>query len=123
LATKLILIVDNDSDFRSALGHALTNCGFDVAIAANGLQALQMIAKRQPSLVLLDMHMPVLDGVGFAQRLAEYGRQIPIIVMSAWPMSKQQLHEIQPIAFIQKPFDLEELLGHVEPPRHESAAA
>src|SRR4051794_28577095 len=101
-----ILIVDNDPDFRSAVAGVLMECGFQVVTAANGLQALHVVATEHPTVVLLDMHMPVLDGVGFAQRLAESGERVGIIVMSAFPVSQQELKDIGALAFIAKPFEI-----------------
>jgi CheY-like chemotaxis protein len=109
-----ILIVDNDFDLRSALAAALTDCGYQVAVAANGLQALQLVASQKPNLVLLDMQMPVLDGHGFAQRLTEYGENVPIIVMSAFPLSREELKHIGAVAFIAKPFELDDLIRKIQ---------
>src|SRR5438105_6822344 len=104
-----ILVVDNDPDFRNALAAVLTDCGFRVAIASNGLQALHAVATERPALVLLDMQMPVLDGPGFARRLAESGQHVGIIVMSAFPVSQRELKEMGALTFISKPFELNEL--------------
>jgi two-component system, chemotaxis family, chemotaxis protein CheY len=105
----LVLVVDNDADLRNAVAAVLTECGFRVATAANGLQALHVVATERPTVVLLDMQMPVLDGVGFARRLAESGERVGIIVMSAFPVSQEELKEVGALAFIAKPFEINQL--------------
>jgi len=119
----LVLIVDNDSELRRVLSEGLFEAGFRVACAANGLQAIHAIAREQPAVVLLDMHMPMLDGVGFVQRLAEFGRQATIIVMSGFPISHDQLERMGARAFIAKPFDLDEVVGRIRRLPPEAAAA
>jgi len=105
----LVLVVDNDPDFRDTLVSVLSDCGFRVATASNGLQALHRVATLHPSVVLLDMQMPVLNGVGFAQRLAESGEKVGIIVMSGYPISAAELSEMGALAYVPKPFDMDEL--------------
>src|SRR3954462_1582272 len=105
----LILVVDNEFDLRNAVAESLIDSGFRVTICANGLQALQELAKELPGLVLLDMHMPVLDAQGFAERMAAYGAHVPIIVMSDSPVFREELTKLGAIGFISKRFDLDDL--------------
>src|SRR5581483_5842669 len=106
----LILVVDNDPELRATIAAALVDYGFRVATAPNGLAALHAIAREEPALVLLDMQMPMLDGLGFAERLREFGRNPGIVVMSGWPVSREELRAIGATAFIAKPFELDELV-------------
>src|SRR3954462_865265 len=106
---QLILIVDNEHELLGVLADALTEVGFRVEVAVNGLQALQVLARELPAVILLDMHMPVLDGLGFIERLAEYGAKAPIIVMSGYSLSRQELQQLGATAFIAKPFDIDVL--------------
>jgi CheY-like chemotaxis protein len=80
-----VLLVDDDDDFREALDAALRQQGFVVEHAANGREALSVLARSRPDAVLLDLMMPVMDGW---QVLAAMGRDrslasVPVAVLSA----------------------------------------
>jgi CheY-like chemotaxis protein len=105
MVNGLILVVDNDPQLRATIAAALEDCGCRVATAPNGLAALHAIAKEEPSVVLLDVQMPVLDGIGFAERLREFGRHPGIIVMSGWPVAREELDAIGATSYMPKPFD------------------
>jgi CheY-like chemotaxis protein len=100
-----ILVVDDDPDLRHALVELLVNAGYSVAQASDGLMALKQIARQVPDLILSDVRMPYLDGIGLATTLAPHTPPIPIILMSAHPLPYGCA---QP--FMRKPFELEALL-------------
>ena len=79
------LIVDDDSDSRLALSELLRAHGYTVREAENGKVALHMIAERLPSVLLLDLEMPVMNGWDVMAFLARVGAtdEIPIVVLSA----------------------------------------
>lgn len=83
---KTVLVVDDDLDTRDALGARLARAGYGVATAGDGAQALEYLKRAaRPSLILLDLAMPVMDGWQF---LAERERDpelraIPVVVISA----------------------------------------
>ena len=64
-----ILIVEDEKDLRDVYELILTHSGYDVAVATNGAEALEVIGEYNPSLVLLDIFMPVMDGKTFLQKL------------------------------------------------------
>jgi PAS domain S-box-containing protein len=81
----VVLVVDDDTDVREALGEALQQEGYEVAAAANGAAALEYLRSHPaPSLVLLDLSMPVMDGWGFLTERNQDPdlRSIPVIVVS-----------------------------------------
>ncbi len=88
--------------------------GYAVATAADGEEGLDAVESTSPSLVLLDMRMPVLDGWGFAQKLKERGIELPIVVLTASPNPRHWAEEIGAQGYLAKPFDLLELLDAVE---------
>ena len=98
-----ILVVDNDPGLRHALVEGLVDAGFAVEQASDGLLALQQIARQVPDLILSDVRMPHLDGIGLATTLA-HAPAIPIILMSGNPLPDCLL------PFLGKPFALEALL-------------
>jgi DNA-binding NtrC family response regulator len=100
-----ILVVDDDSDLRHALGELLIHAGFAVEQAGDGIMALRQIAGHVPDLIVSDVKMPQLDGIGLVTVLAPHTPPIPIILMGAHPVPHDCV-----LPFIRKPFTLEALL-------------
>ncbi len=105
-----ILIVDDDVSIRVAVSEFLRDEGYEVFTAANGREAIAIIERERPSLVLLDMRMPVMDGWTFARELQERDIRIPLVVMTAARDARRWAEEIHATAYVAKPFDLTELL-------------
>ena len=78
----LILIVDDDSGLVKLVSLNLELDGYQVATAAEGKTALQLIKNEQPALVLLDIMMPVMDGFQACERIREFS-EVPIIMITA----------------------------------------
>ena len=80
-----ILIVDDESDCRSPLARLLQIEGYQVAQASDGLEALQRVEEQKTDLILLDLLMPRLDGVGFLERLRADPRfkDVPVFLVTA----------------------------------------
>ena len=78
-----VLVVDDVEDLRLLLRSRVAAFGADVREASNGLEACEAIAKSMPDLVLMDMHMPVLDGRAAVARLRAEGYTLPIYACSA----------------------------------------
>lgn len=112
--TAPILVVEDDADIRATIAAILEMEGYAVELASNGEEAIKVVSHRRPSLVLLDMRMPVLDGWGFARVLRERGVRVPIIVMTAAQDAGRWAREIGAQGYIAKPFDLGDLLSQVE---------
>lgn len=82
---KKILIVDDDQVFTKVLSEALVAASFTVAGALDGYDGLAVFEKEKPDLVVLDMKMPALDGVGFLKQLREKNNNktpVPVIIVS-----------------------------------------
>jgi CheY-like chemotaxis protein len=110
----LVLVVDDDPDILDAICDILVGEGYRVARAKHGLEALAAIDRERPALVLLDLMMPVMDGVAFAQALRrrERDRGVPIVVISA-DGNPGKAAAIGARAFLAKPFDIDALLVEV----------
>jgi DNA-binding response OmpR family regulator len=109
-----ILLIDDDVNIREVVSLVLLDEGYDVSVAVDGAQALEMVESWQPHVILLDMRMPGMDGWEFARRYrTQYGHQVPIIVMTAAHDAVQRGTEVDAEAIIPKPFDIEFLLGRV----------
>ena len=109
-----ILVIDDDPAILSTVADILTFEGYPVECASNGAEGLAAVERVHPTLVLLDMRMPVLDGWGFARTLHERGVELPILVMTAAQDARRWAQEIGAAGYIAKPFDLPDLLSAVE---------
>lgn len=104
-----ILVVDDDPLFRELYRTALRFEGFEVSTASDGVAALRSIEQSPPSLVILDVNMPCLDGWGVLKALSgnDSTCNIPVVVVTA----SDVLHATaQAVAILSKPFVLDELL-------------
>jgi CheY-like chemotaxis protein len=115
-----ILVVDDDPSILAVVREVLDFEGYRVETAPNGAAALAAVDSAHPSLVLLDMRMPVLDGWGFARALRARGVQLPIVVMTAAQDAGRWAAEIGAAGYLAKPFELPDLLAVIE--RHRPAA-
>src|SRR5579875_2974055 len=104
-----ILVVDDDEAIRSMLAFALSDEGYDVVTAKNGIEAFEQILRASISLVLLDVEMPVMDGISLAQSVREQGVHVPIVFMSAGDRALQAAQAAQAAGYLVKPFNLETL--------------
>ena len=86
------LVIDDLPDNRSMLRHALEREGWLVAEAENGRAGLERFAEQKPSLILLDLMMPVMDGFEFLRelRLREDGRTVPVVVVTAKELTPEE---------------------------------
>ena len=110
-----ILIVDDDPAIRGLLVELLTDEGYQTLQAADGLEAIERARASSPSLVLMDLMLPVLDGAAATRTLkAEASTaRIPIIAMSAGANLRLQADTLPADGVLAKPFDLDELLAEV----------
>src|SRR5215210_5782201 len=100
-----ILVVDDDPSIRLTVCEILELEGYPVASAADGAEALRSVEQHAPSLVLLDMRMPVLDGWGFAREVKARGLRLPILVMTAAQNARLWAEEIGAQGYVAKPFE------------------
>ena len=109
----LVLVVDDDPDILDAICDILDGEGYRVARARHGVEALQRVDEEPPALILLDLMMPVMDGMVFAQTLRQdRGDRIPIVVISA-DGNPQKAALLGAQGFLAKPFDIDALLAQV----------
>jgi len=109
-----ILVVDDDPKLRDAVVLALLLQGYPVREAADGSEALRLIEKSHPSLVVLDMQMPVLDGWGLSHELKTKSLDPPALAMTAGHDRERSAHAIGAAGCLQKPCGLADLLAKVE---------
>lgn len=81
---KKILIIEDEPSLAEALKEKLTKEKFDVAVAKDGQEGLTMSLKIKPDLILLDIVMPVMDGLTMLEKLRQdkWGKKVPVIILS-----------------------------------------
>ncbi|HKG23796.1 MAG TPA: response regulator [Blastocatellia bacterium] len=81
-----ILVVEDHADARDMLEALLTDQGYTVFVAEDGLEGLELMEVAQPDFIITDIEMPNLDGVGFIKEVREHKewRSIPVVVLSAY---------------------------------------
>jgi CheY-like chemotaxis protein len=112
---SILLVVDDDRDLLDLMTLILGDAGYETLVAENGRDALAMVARQMPDLILLDMKMPVMDGWEFAREFhAHYDSQVPILVITAAADAGRRAKEIRADGWIGKPFDVDELLASIQ---------
>lgn len=115
---KRVLIVDDRDELRAFLADAIASAdrGVEILEAANGEQALNLVAAHGADLVITDLDMPVMNGVELIRRLRASPPVPPIVVISGasaeW-IAGTAIDELRDLPFLRKPLSLRELLATV----------
>lgn len=119
--SRKILVVDDDPSIREILATQLSRLGYEVALAADGEEAVDAFKKEAPDAILMDVMMPRLDGLGACQKIRALekkagGRRVPVLFLTA----RDSTHDKTSAAlsggdeFIPKPVSLQELRERLE---------
>lgn len=112
-----ILIVDDNTDMRQHI-ESIISTKYNTLIAANGAEALQLIRQRQPSLILSDIMMPVMDGIELLKEVKENSgiAHIPVVLITARAGEESRIEGYETGAddYMTKPFSANELLSRVK---------
>jgi len=106
---KRILVVDDEESIRELYRAELADEGYDVDLAADGIQALRRLEACRPDLVTLDVKMPGIDGIETLRRIREKDTKIPVILVTAFGEFKQDFNTWASDAYIVKSHDPTEL--------------
>ena len=111
-----ILICDDEADIRSALKVYLSGEDYKIFEAENGAQALETIEKEEINLLLMDIMMPVMDGIKALAKLREQGNNIPVILLTAKSQDMDKIIGLNAGAddYITKPFNPVEVIARVK---------
>ncbi|WP_433549356.1 response regulator transcription factor [Streptomyces sp. CA-294286] len=114
-AMTKILVADDEPEVRAAVEDGLTIEGYEVRGAPDGLAALSAIGSWQPDALVLDVMMPVLDGLAVCRRLRAVGNRTPILVLTALDAVSDRVDGLDAGAddYLVKPFALDELVARV----------
>src|ERR687895_1475180 len=110
-----ILLVEDDRSIVGFVEPELERLGLLVQCAYNGVAALEEAGSFGPALIVLDIMLPGLDGVGVLKRLREGGSRVPVIMLTARDTTLDKVHSLDRGAddYLTKPFDIEELLARI----------
>jgi DNA-binding response OmpR family regulator len=111
LHQRRVLIIEDDFELRTTIAKALYGSGWQVQSAADGLEALALLRRWRPDVVLLDLKLPVMDAWAFR---VEADRQralhgVPVVITSARMNPHSEMTTLKADAALAKPFDLDEL--------------
>jgi two-component system, response regulator, stage 0 sporulation protein F len=110
-----ILIVDDQFGIRILLNEVFQKEGYQTFQAANGVQALEIVTKHDPDLVLLDMKIPGMDGIEILKRMKVIDPDIRVIIMTAYGELDmiQEAKDLGAITHFAKPFDIDDIRAAV----------
>ena len=110
-----VLVVDDEPALRDALVRALRSEGYHVSSAEDGRGALERIGDEHPDLIVLDVLMPVMDGLEVARALRQRGDRTPVLVLTARDSVSDRVEGLDAGAddYLVKPFALDELLTRI----------
>ncbi len=115
MATRLV-IAEDEQDLREMLAELLALEGYEVATAANGLEAIERIAVQRPDLVISDVRMPVCDGLELVRRISLMHPPLPVLLFSGYAGSDALgalLQDPGRVRFLPKPIGIEVLQGAI----------
>ena len=107
-----ILIIDDERSIRNSMKDILTFEGHEVLVAENGLEGLVTLKSEKPEIVFCDIKMPKMEGIEVLERIKEFSRETPVIMISGHGTIDTAIEAIKKGAydFIEKPLDLNRIL-------------
>jgi len=108
---KKILVMDDEPEVRKLMEHFLTDRGYEVRLAENGRRGLAELDTFKPDVILLDMHMPEMDGLETLEHLAARAPGLPVIVVTVNDdvETTSRLLQLGAADYVPKPFNLDYL--------------
>jgi CheY-like chemotaxis protein len=113
MAGSTILVVDDDEPTRTIMAEILEEEGYVAEVAADGVEGLQAVEALAPDLVVTNITMPVMDGQALTEVLHEQETETPVVMVSASSKGEQIAEQSGAAAFVEKPFEIDELVDTV----------
>jgi DNA-binding NtrC family response regulator len=104
-----VLIVDDEENLRELYRLELTGEGYEVLLASNGKEAMEILEERTPDVVITDIRMPEMDGIEALGKMTARHKQIPIILNTAYQTYQDDYRSWAAEAYVEKSSDLTEL--------------
>ena len=104
-----ILIVDDEENIRFLYEQELQDEGYEIILARDGVECLDMVKQHAPDLIILDIRMPRMDGLEAIGKIIEINKHIPIIINSAYSVYKDDFMSWAADAYVVKSYDLDSL--------------
>ena len=116
MAKERILIVDDEKNIVSSLTNILSDEGYEVSISGDGVEALELIQKDPPDLVILDIWLPGMDGIEVLKTLKSYNLGVEVLIMSGHGTIDTAIKATKLGAqdFIEKPFSLDRITESIK---------
>jgi len=112
---KTIFIIEDDNHVLSMMKNYFEYLGYDIVTASDGMEALKMLKSGNYDLVITDIVMPYVSGLGIISLIKEKSPNLPVIAITAHGENPERLAaEKQADVVLRKPFEMEELRDHVE---------
>ncbi|MDM8566542.1 response regulator [Candidatus Halobeggiatoa sp. HSG11] len=109
-----ILMIDDDDELRILVGIHIRSAGYEMFQAVNGEDGKEKLKTLQPDLIILDMMMPVLDGIGFLRWLRQDAKlDIPVLAFTSMNKSETNIEIKGATGIVFKPVELDELVGEI----------
>jgi len=117
---RLIAVVDDEESVRIALRRLLRSVSFNVETFASGLEFLDSLKEHQPDCVILDLHMPQVNGFAVQARLAERRTRVPTVVLTGHDSEESRVRALAggAAAYLRKPVDDQALLDAINDAVH-----
>ncbi len=111
-----ILYVEDDSTNQLLVKSILDKAGHHVEVATNGAEALELLSRKEYDLVLMDIQMPVMDGLEATRRIREMSLNVPVIALTAYAgdEDRERFEAVGMDGLLHKPFDLSQLMKTLE---------
>lgn len=111
-----ILIVEDDTDLVKLMKINLGDQGYEVHTAGDGLKALELFSEKSPSLIILDIMLPKMDGFEVCKQIRQQDRRVPILMLTAKAEEVDKIHGLELGAddYMTKPFSVRELAARVK---------
>ncbi|MBF0302503.1 MAG: response regulator transcription factor [Desulfamplus sp.] len=113
---KRILVVEDESHIAEGIKLNLTIKGYDVKVASDGMEGIELWRSWNPDLIVLDIMLPVIDGFSLLSKIRKEDEKLPVLILSAKSSVEDKVHGLRCGVddYLAKPFDLDEFLLRIE---------